>query len=188
MLKRRTLLCLSAVALSQWACVSIDSRIAQERIDQDATRHLNGAFSNTATYASDAAGPFGPPALRSTLAELLGVRAADIDRVQLSFDPEVGLTIGCFAGDKEVGKGAFLLKDGLTVAPDGALELPKVRESLQFPNAAGRMTHSTRLFVNAGGDLVVVRGETEVDGGLMVIVPVVIVGHFKQLAVFRHVD
>ena len=69
MLKRRTLLCLSAVALSQWACVSIDSRIAQERIDQE-----------------------------------------------------------------------------------------------------------------------VVRGETEVDGGLMVIIPMVIVGHAKQLAVFRHVD
>jgi hypothetical protein len=157
-------------------CVSVDSRVWDESVDREATVTVSTKFSNHASYRST-----GEFLAIDNLAELLNVPALDAETVLVSLQKEGGLTLTFFKGATATASKTYRTQDGLSVASDGKIELPKNSSFVGGGGAIGYQSKTVTLFVNKQGDLVTIQSGGGA-GTVGIIIPIGI--YAKHLAIF----
>jgi len=144
------------------ACVSVDRRALTETIDKDSVRKISGDFSNHATYGSRDA-----LFVSVNLAVLFDVHAGSAThvRVVMSGPDTLTLKITWYSSLGEIlAEKSFGPDSGMTIAPDGAIDLPLGGGWSAGHGAWGYQSGNVRLFVNADGDLATIQSERAAGG------------------------
>jgi hypothetical protein len=164
------------------SCIYIDGRIKAEIIDQAATRSISGTYSNKAVYFSHQGSKWWPGT--SSLAELLQFSLDQYDTLQIARLTDGALRINWYVGEKE-SLTRTIPPERLLAATDGALELYDDKGFYSISNSINyNFVDTTRIFINANGDLVTVRKKWESGAGLMVIVPIAYTAYSETMALF----
>lgn len=161
-------------------CVSIDSRIWKETVDQEATALISAKFSNRASYRST-----GEFIAANRLTDLLianpGRDADNVDSVFLSFQKDGKLTFTFLRGEIVYSTRTFTTQEGLSIDSDGRINFPKVSSFAGGDGAIGYQSKTVSLFINKQGDLATLQS----GGGAGTIAFVIPFGIYaRHLAIF----
>jgi hypothetical protein len=154
-------------------CISTDSRMLKEVIDEGATRNITGDFSNQATYRTA-----GNPNVN--LAEVFGSSTRYADKVRIALESEGVLKMTWYIKEEEKSSLLFLPEVRYTFNPKGEIEFLSKGRWFGKEGGYGYGKSGFCIFINVAGDLVLV----ESGGGLGVYGPIPIAAYGQFMAIF----